>query len=111
MLVQHDLVCNNHRLYGAELLPLCHYCECQWATAADHVVCAGWQASHVMQPTLQQDGVFRAVPQGLSNAPSSVASKGGIWTATLNLAGELYRAHFDSQDAALEAYHAAGAVS
>lgn len=69
------------------------------------------QASNGLHPLPQQDGVFRAIPQGLSNAPSSVASKGGIWTATLNLAGELYRAHFDSQEAALEAYHAAGAVT
>ena len=69
------------------------------------------QTSSALQPSLQQDGVFRAIANGLSNAPSSVASKGGIWTATLNLAGELYRAHFDSQEAALEAYHAAGAVS
>ena len=57
-----------------------------------------------------QDGVFRAIP-GLSAEPSTVSHTSGTWMATLDLAGETYRAYFDSQEAALEAYHAAGAVA
>ena len=57
-----------------------------------------------------QDGVFRAVP-GLTAEKAAVTHMNGTWTATLDLAGEVYRAYFDSQEAALEAYHAAGAVT
>ncbi|KAK9809821.1 hypothetical protein WJX73_009818 [Symbiochloris irregularis] len=67
------------------------------------------QGNTALEPLKVQDGVFRAIPHGLSLAPSTVSSLSGVWTATLNLAGELYVAHFDSQEAALEAFHAAGA--
>ena len=63
----------------------------------------------VSQSQLLQDGVFRAVP-GITSEKVAVLNVNGTWTATLDLAGELYRAYFDTQDAALEAYHAAGMV-
>jgi hypothetical protein len=45
------------------------------------------------------DGIFRAVPNMVgSMQPSGVApGKNGKWVVTLNLAGELYQANFDSQ--------------
>ncbi|GAX81655.1 hypothetical protein CEUSTIGMA_g9083.t1 [Chlamydomonas eustigma] len=60
-----------------------------------------------LDPTV--DGIFRAVPNGLGNALGGVSvNKTGRWVVTLNLAGELYQALFDTQDDALEAYNAAG---
>eukprot|EP00955_Chlamydomonas_euryale_P059701 357473-Chlamydomonas_euryale.AAC.9 len=57
------------------------------------------------------DGIFRAVPNGLCGQPGGVSSgKNGRWVVTLNLAGELYRAFFDTQDDAQEAFNAAGQV-
>ena len=47
------------------------------------------------------DGIFRAVPHGLSDtAPMSggvSVSKTGRWVVSLNLAGEMYQALFDTQ--------------
>eukprot|EP00798_Chlamydomonas_sp_ICE-L_P031736 gene31736-6936_t len=57
------------------------------------------------------DGIFRAVPNGLSCEPGGVfPGKHGRWVVTLNLMGELYQAHFDSKEDALEAYFATGAT-
>ena len=53
------------------------------------------------------DGVFRAVPDSISSKEGGVALDHGTWTATLNLAGELYKAFFESQAAAEEAFQAA----
>ena len=63
-----------------------------------------------VQKELLQDGVFRAIP-GLTSEQAAVVHLNGTWTATLDLAGELYRACFDSQETAVEAFHAAGAVA
>ena len=57
-----------------------------------------------------KDGVFRAVPEGLSQDPSKVMVQNGHWTVILNCAGELYQAFFESQEAALEAFNASGAT-
>uniref|UniRef100_A0A7S0S0T7 TF-B3 domain-containing protein n=1 Tax=Chlamydomonas leiostraca TaxID=1034604 RepID=A0A7S0S0T7_9CHLO len=59
------------------------------------------------------DGIFRAVPNtGGTGTPSGVApGKAGRWVVTLNLAGELYQAYFDTQEDAGEAFHAAGGVA
>lgn len=45
------------------------------------------------------DGIFRAVPHSTaSTAPSGVVpGKAGRWVVTLNLAGELYQAYFETQ--------------
>lgn len=44
------------------------------------------------------DGIFRAVPNGLSSQPGGVvANKNGRWVVSLNLSGELYQAFFDTQ--------------
>lgn len=47
------------------------------------------------------DGIFRAVPHGLSDTASMSGgvsvSKTGRWVVSLNLAGELYQALFDTQ--------------
>ncbi|KAK9809085.1 hypothetical protein WJX72_009181 [[Myrmecia] bisecta] len=54
------------------------------------------------------DGVFRAMPDGdQSFAAGKVTIQNGCWTAIVNIAGELYQAFFDSQDAAVVAYCAA----
>lgn len=55
-----------------------------------------------------KDGVFRAVPDGLSDDAGRVIKHAGIWTVILNLYGELYQAYFTSQAEALEAFNAAG---
>mmetsp|Transcript_36036 Transcript_36036/g.80206 ORF Transcript_36036/g.80206 Transcript_36036/m.80206 type:complete len:285 (-) Transcript_36036:916-1770(-) len=61
-----------------------------------------------MEPAV--DGIFRAVPHGISTAPGGVnVGKHGRWVVTLNLSGELYQAFFDTQEDAVEAYNAAGA--
>ena len=57
-----------------------------------------------------KDGVFRAVPEGLSQEASKVMVQNGHWTVILNCAGELYQAFFESQEAALEAFNASGAI-
>jgi hypothetical protein len=72
------------------------------------------KASGVLAGSLQDldptvDGIFRAVPNGLGSAPGGITvNKTGRWVVTLNLAGELYQALFDTQDDAQEAYNAAG---
>ena len=44
------------------------------------------------------DGIFRAVPGGLGSQAGGVnAAKNGRWVVSLNLAGELYQAFFDTQ--------------
>ena len=50
------------------------------------------------------DGIFRAVPNSAaSTEPSGIApSHSDRWVVTLNLAGELYQAVFDSQVMSLE---------
>ncbi len=49
-----------------------------------------------MEPAL--DGVFRAVRNGICSQPGGIfSSKHGRWVVTLNLAGELYQAFFDTQ--------------
>ena len=54
------------------------------------------RAAMDMEPAI--DGVFRAVPNGISGQAGGVfASKHGRWVVTLNLAGELYQAFFDTQ--------------
>ena len=64
-----------------------------------------------MEPPV--DGIFRAVP----NTPGSMLTSGvapgkaGRWVVTLNLAGELYQAYFDTQEDAQEAFNAAGGIS
>ncbi|KAK9809236.1 hypothetical protein WJX72_011881 [[Myrmecia] bisecta] len=60
-----------------------------------------------LQPPL--DGVFRAIPDGLTgDEEGKVVMQHGSWTATLNVAGELYQAYFETQEAAAEAFNAAG---
>lgn len=55
------------------------------------------------------DGIFRAVPNGLSETQSSIQPlKNNKYVATLNLAGELYQALFECQEDAAEAFIAAG---
>lgn len=58
------------------------------------------------------DGIFRAVPNTASSGVTSgvAPGKAGRWVVTLNLAGELYQAHFDTQEDAGEAFHAAGGL-
>lgn len=60
------------------------------------------------------DGIFRAVPHGLVAAGlphgGVAVSKNGRWVVSLNLAGEMYQALFDTQEDAQEAYNAAGAM-
>lgn len=57
------------------------------------------------------DGIFRAVPGGLGDQPGGVsASKSGRWVVSLNMAGELYQAFFDTQEDAQEAYNATGST-
>ena len=61
------------------------------------------------------DGIFRAVPHGIIHAINQphggvVVSKNGRWVVSLNLAGELHQALFDTQEDAQEAYNASGAM-
>eukprot|EP00798_Chlamydomonas_sp_ICE-L_P022684 gene22684-29836_t len=64
-----------------------------------------------LEPTV--DGVFRAMPNGVGRLPGGGVqeSKSGQWMVSLNLSGELYRAFFDSEEDADEAFHAAGGVT
>ncbi|KAL3144170.1 hypothetical protein ABBQ32_003954 [Trebouxia sp. C0010 RCD-2024] len=57
-----------------------------------------------------KDGVFRAVPDALSDDAARMVKYMGVWTVILNLSGELYQAYFDCQAAAVEAFNAAGEV-
>jgi hypothetical protein len=55
------------------------------------------------------DGIFRAVPNGLGSLAVGIsANRSGRWVVSLNLAGELYQAQFDTQEDAQEAFNAAG---
>jgi hypothetical protein len=60
------------------------------------------------------DGIFRAVPGGASAGSPTAGvscSKTGRWSVTLSLSGELYRAYFDTQEDALEAFNASGSAA
>lgn len=57
------------------------------------------------------DGIFRASPSGNTNATGRVGLEHGIWAASINLAGELYQAFFESEAAAREAFEAATGCS
>ena len=56
-----------------------------------------------------KDGVFRAIPEGLSDDDAKVVRHNGVWSVVLNVCGELYQAYFDSSAAAYEAFNASGA--
>lgn len=55
-----------------------------------------------------KDGVFRAIPEGLSDDSAKVVKHNGVWSVILNVCGELYQAYFDSSAAAYEAFNASG---
>ncbi|CAD7702056.1 unnamed protein product [Ostreobium quekettii] len=54
------------------------------------------------------DGVFRAIPNVVPQPNGKIFSQHGVWTATIEIVGEMYQAYFDSQEDALEAFNAAG---
>ncbi|KAG2482326.1 hypothetical protein HYH03_018735 [Edaphochlamys debaryana] len=65
----------------------------------------------VLDMEAPSDGIFRAVVLHQSGSvPVGVAlARNNRWTATLDVAGELYQAFFDTRDDAVEALTAAGA--